>query len=137
MFELDEELVLSLNCLDCNTSEHELKPMSDVTFEAGHCPTCGQMREVNMTHTIRGDEEFIDRTLASVGVPPLHILRATNGREFRFYELTGDLEEALHFSDFTEAFPRRSFAHRVQLGEAVEETAMLEEQSGKRIHLID
>ncbi len=137
MFELDEELVLSLNCLDCNTSEHVLKPMSDVTFEAGHCPTCGQMREVNMTHTIRGDEEFIDRTLASVGVPPLHILRATNGREFRFYELTGDLEEALHFSDFTEAFPRRSFAHRVQLGEAVEETAMLEEQSGKRIHLID
>lgn len=137
IFELDEELVLSLNCMNCNTVEHVLKPMSDVTFESGHCPTCGQMREVNMTHTIRGEEDFLHRTLASVGVPPLHILRATNGREFRFYELTGDLEEALHFRDFTEAVPTLTSVHRVQLGETVEEVKVNEEQLSKKIHLID
>jgi hypothetical protein len=111
--------------------------MSDVTFEAGHCPTCGQMREVNLTHTIRGDEDFVDRTLASVGVPPLHILRATNGSEFRFYELTGDLEEALHFNDFTEAIHAIPAAPRVQLGATVEEPVSNEEHEDKRIHLID
>jgi len=137
ILELDEELVLSLNCMNCNTVEHVLKPMSDVTFEAGHCPTCGQMREVNITHTIRGDEDFVDTTLASVGVPPLHILRATNGREFRFYELTGDLDEALHFNDFTEAVPSSPPGHRVQLGEVVEEQLMDADQADKRIHLID
>lgn len=135
--ELDEELVLSLNCMNCNTVEHVLKPMSDVTFEAGHCPTCGQMREVNMTHTIRGGEDFLDRNLASVGVPLLHILRATNGREFRFYELTGDLEEALHFNDFTEVVPVPESVHRVQLRETVEEAEMNAEQIDRRIHLID
>ncbi len=137
IIELDEELVLSLNCLNCNTVEHVLRPMSDVTFEAGHCPTCGEMREVNMTHSIRGDEDFLDRTLASVGVPPLHILRATNGSEFRFYELTGDLQEALHFGDFSEAVPTILPAPRVQLGATVDEPELNEEHEDKRIHLID
>lgn len=35
-----------------------------------------------------------------MGVPPLHILRAFNSREFRFYEMSGDLSDALHFSHF-------------------------------------
>ena len=134
IIELDEEPVLTLNCMNCNTIEHVLKPMSDVTYEAGHCPTCGLMREVNLTHTIRGDENFTDNTLASVGIPPLHVVRATNGREFRFYELNGDLEEALHFDDFTEAVPSPPHSHRVQLGDKVEEELA---DAEKKIHLID
>lgn len=136
MLELDQELVLSLNCMNCNTVEHVLKPLSEVSFEAGHCPNCGQMREVNLTHSIRGDEDFLERTLLSAGVPPLHVVRATNGVEFRFYELTGDLPSALHFNDFSEAVPVRSEGGRVQLGEAVD-LARDENQNGKRVHLID
>ena len=49
---------------------------------------------------ITGEENFLHRTLASVGVPPLHIIRAHNGEEYRFYELTGDLPDALHFRHF-------------------------------------
>ncbi len=134
VLELDEELVLSLNCLACNTSEPVLKPMSDVSFEAGHCPTCGEMREVNMTHTIRGDEDFLDRSLASVGVPSLHVLRATNGRDFRFYELSGDLHKALHFNDFGEAVPAPAAEARVRLGEPVNDSG---DPGSARIHLMD
>jgi len=137
VLELDQELVLSLNCLTCNTSEQVLKPLSAVTFEAGHCPNCGQMREVNLTHTIHGDEDFADRSLASVGVPPLHILRATNGTEFRFYELTGDLDEALHFNHFAEARHVPVHAARVQLGEVVEEPDLETDHAPRKIHLID
>lgn len=131
VLELDQELVLSLNCAACNTVEHVLKPLADVSFEAGHCPTCGEMREVNLTHSITGNEVFLQRTLHSVGVPPLHILRATNGAEFRFYELTGDLPTALHFNDFDEAVPGLH-APRVRLGEAVPG-----ESPVGRVHLID
>ncbi|MEX2144439.1 MAG: ThiF family adenylyltransferase [Anaerolineales bacterium] len=138
VLELDQELVLSLNCMNCNTSEQVLKPLAQVTFEAGHCPNCGQMREVNLTHTIHGDEDFADRTLLSVGVPSLHILRATNGSEFRFYELTGDLNEALHFSHFSEAMPLPAPAARVHLGASVDEEPDLEaEHANQKIHLID
>jgi hypothetical protein len=63
------------------------------------------LRETQMTHVIRGDEPFLERTLASVGIPALHVVRAYNAAEYRFYELTGDLQTALHFSDFTEPSP--------------------------------
>lgn len=100
MIELDQELIVSLQCPTCNTTEQILRPLSEVTFEAGHCPTCGILRESNLTHIITGEEDFLHRTLASVGVPPLHILRVHNGVEYRFYELTGDLPDALHFRHF-------------------------------------
>ncbi|MCC6501189.1 MAG: ThiF family adenylyltransferase [Anaerolineales bacterium] len=101
--ELDQELVTSLECPNCHTKDDVLKPLSDITFEAGHCPTCGALREATFTHMITGDENFLHRSLASVGVPALHILRAQNGLEYRFYELTGDLPEALHFRHFEQA----------------------------------
>ena len=100
MIELDQELLTSLDCRNCHTVEQVLRPLSEVTFEAGHCPTCGVLREATLTHIISGEENFLHRTLASVGVPPLHILRAHNGVDYRFYELTGDLPDALHFRHF-------------------------------------
>ena len=100
IIELDQELVTRLECPSCHTREDTLRPLSEVSFEAAHCPTCGTLRESTMTHTITGEETFLHRSLASVGVPDLHILRALNGQEYRFYELTGDLPEALHFRHF-------------------------------------
>jgi hypothetical protein len=70
-----------------------------------------------MTHNLTGDEDFLDRTLASVGVPPLHILRAHNAQEFRFYELTGDLPEAIHFRHFESG--RAGNGRRIRLGSEV------------------
>jgi hypothetical protein len=121
VIELDQELILALECPDCKTVEQVLQPISQVSFEAAHCPTCGILRETRMSHVITGDENFLYRTLASLGVPPLHILRAYNTQEYRFYELTGDLEDALHFSDFDESAPasRERIRQRIRLGEVV------------------
>ncbi len=100
LIELDQELILSLTCPQCGTREEILKPMSQVGFQAAHCPTCGILREIEMTHTITGDEPFAHLSLAAAGIPPLHILRAFNASEYRFYELTGDLSDTLHFRHF-------------------------------------
>ena len=100
MLELDQELITQLECPNDHTVEEVLRPLSEVTFEAGHCPTCGVLRESTLTHVISGDETYLHRTLASVGVPPLHIVKAQNGVQYRFYELTGDLPDALHFRHF-------------------------------------
>jgi molybdopterin/thiamine biosynthesis adenylyltransferase/DNA-binding transcriptional regulator YhcF (GntR family) len=100
VIELDQELVLALSCPQCGTREVVLQPISEVGFNRAHCPICGLLRETEMTHTIHGNEDFLSRTLASVGVPQLHILRAYNTEEYRFYELNGDLEDALHFKHF-------------------------------------
>jgi len=105
IIELDQELITCLECPTCHTREEILRPLTEVSFEAAHCPTCGVLRESTMTHTITGEEDFLHRSLASVGVPALHILRALNGQEYRFYELTGDLPEALHFRHFEQTEP--------------------------------
>lgn len=100
VIELDQELILSLNCPQCGTHEEVLEPISAVGFNRAHCSICGLLRETEMTHALHGDEDFLSRTLASVGVPALHILRAYNTEEYRFYELTGDLNSSLHFNHF-------------------------------------
>jgi len=100
MLELDQELITQLECPNDHTVEEILRPLSEVTFEAGHCPTCGVLRESTLTHIISGEEKYLHRTLASVGVPSLHIVKAQNGVQYRFYELTGDLADTLHFRHF-------------------------------------
>jgi adenylyltransferase/sulfurtransferase len=117
IIELDQELITSLSCPVCHTLEQVLKPLSAVSFEAGHCPTCGTLRETELTHVITGEENFLHRTLANVGVPSLHILRAHNGQEYRFYELTGDLREALHFRDFQQTRQPEAGRGRIHLKE--------------------
>jgi adenylyltransferase/sulfurtransferase len=126
VIELDHELILSLECPQCKTVDEVLRPLSEVSFEAGHCPACGVLRDAQMTHLITGDESFLHRSLASLGVPRLHILRAHNAEEYRFYELTGDLPEALHFRHFegrdrsdSGDTPEPGHAGRVRLGEEV------------------
>jgi adenylyltransferase/sulfurtransferase len=114
VIELDQELITSLECPSCHSVEQVLRPMSEITFEAGHCPTCGILRDAQFTHVIIGNEDFLHRTLSSVGVPPLHILRAQNGLEYRFYELTGDLPEALHFRHF-----ERNETEPLRIGERI------------------
>ena len=101
VLDLDQELILSLECSSCKTVENILRPISEISFESAHCPNCDVLRETQMTHSLSGKEPFKHRTLASIGVPPLHILRAYNDKEFRFYELTGDLPEAFSSVSYT------------------------------------
>jgi adenylyltransferase/sulfurtransferase len=138
LIELDQELVLSLECTECNTTENVLRPMSEVSFESAHCPSCSNMREVNMTHLITGEESFLHRTLSSVGIPPYHIIRANNTVEYYFYELTGDQKEALHFSDFEETIKieRSSLEKRIRLSEPLKIKPDSNKAEGK-IKLLD
>jgi len=120
VLELDQELITKLECPNCHTVEEVVRPLSEVTFEAGHCPTCGILREASLTHMITGEEPFLNRTLASVGVPPLHIIRAHNGTEYRFYELSGDLPDTLHFRHFESSLKVEVKAPRIRIKEKVQ-----------------
>ena len=119
VIELDQELVIALSCPNCKTREEILEPISQVGFNRAHCPSCGLLRETEMTHSITGKENFLNKNLSMMGVPALHILRAFNSKEFRFYEISGDLAEAMHFSHFDIPNLGRmvSLKGRIKLGE--------------------
>jgi len=139
VIELDQELVTSLVCPNCQTTEEVLRPVSEITFEAGHCPDCGELREAQFTHMVSGEENFLHRTLANVGVPPLHILRAHNGYDYRFYELSADLPEALHFNHFeqTQSEKPLKIGDRIRLKEEVRLVDIAQNPARNRVRLLD
>ncbi|MFN2281762.1 MAG: ThiF family adenylyltransferase [Anaerolineales bacterium] len=137
VIELDQEIVLGLECAACQSVEKILQPMSKISFEEAHCPNCGQMREVQLTHLVTGEEDFLDRTLSSLGIPPLHILRANNAQEYRFYELTGDLEETLHFGHFQHTGDEVPLRERIKIGPAVKIKSPEANPAAGRIKLKD
>ncbi|MBI5035358.1 MAG: ThiF family adenylyltransferase [Chloroflexi bacterium] len=114
IIELDQEIVTQLECHHCETLTDVFKPISQVSYNDGLCPGCGEVREVHMAHTVSGDEPFVHRSLTAVGIPPLHIVRVRNDKEYRFLELTGDLADTLHWSHF-EGGARSAHANRVRV----------------------
>jgi adenylyltransferase/sulfurtransferase len=98
VLEFDSELVVAMECGSCGQDEPVFQRMARLYEDAAVCPNCGAKREMRLTHRIAGDEEFLDRTLAQVDVPPLGIIRARNGSERVYFELTGDKATFLQFN---------------------------------------
>jgi adenylyltransferase/sulfurtransferase len=98
VLEFDSELVVSFNCSTCEVEEPVFQRMARLYEGAATCPTCGSKREMKLTHRITGEENYLDRSLAAMDMPPLGIIRARNGGERVYYELTGDKETFLQFT---------------------------------------
>jgi adenylyltransferase/sulfurtransferase len=44
-------------------------------------------------HSIKGEEDFLDKTLFEVGIPLMHIICGRVGMNTTYYEFTADKEE--------------------------------------------
>lgn len=97
VLEFDGEIVTSMDCPDCGKSFPIFQKMARLYEDDAICPNCNGRREMKLTHRITGEENFTDRTLAEMDVPPLSIIRARNGRESIYFETTGDKETFLVF----------------------------------------
>ncbi|MGB3715323.1 MAG: ThiF family adenylyltransferase [Candidatus Promineifilaceae bacterium] len=97
VLEFDGELVVSMRCPDCGLESQVLRKMARLSESAFTCPNCGGRREMLLTHRIDGSEDFLSSTLAEIDIPALGIIRARNGSESVYYELTGDVREVLGF----------------------------------------
>ncbi len=97
VLEFDGELVVAMHCSNCGERAAVFQRMARLYESAADCPACGTKRDMDMTHRINGDEDFLERTLAEVDFPPLGILRARNGDKRIYYELTGDKQSFLNY----------------------------------------
>lgn len=98
VLEFDSELVVKMVCGDCGQETAVFQRMARLYENEATCPHCGGRRDMELTHRITGDEPYLHRTLADVDVPPLGIIRAKNGRQRVFYEITGDKETFFQFA---------------------------------------
>jgi len=94
VLDFPRELLESLECPACGRRERLFKPLSSVTEDDGRCP-CGGRRAPRLFHSVTGSEDFLDRTLGEIGIPPFDVVigRASAGRVG--YELSADREAVL------------------------------------------
>lgn len=95
VIEVNNDLLSGLECSHCQVIEPLLSSLGKVTESQGRCPDCGQHRTPQVYHTIDGTEEFLDRTLAEIGVPLWDIVAGRLGMSQKFYEFAGDAPDLL------------------------------------------
>jgi adenylyltransferase/sulfurtransferase len=97
VLEFDGEVVVAMECPACGQVEPVFQKMARLYETAATCPNCGERREMVLTHRLAGDEAYLNRTLAEFDVAPLSIIRARNGQERVYLEMTGDRDTFFSF----------------------------------------
>ena len=95
VLEFNHEMVTALQCSQCGTQEKVFRQLGRVSEAEGRCKECGQMRLPLLTHSVSGDEPFLDLTLAEAGIPPFDILTGRAGFKMMHFELAGDRAKVL------------------------------------------
>jgi adenylyltransferase/sulfurtransferase len=94
--ELGRDVLEKLVCPKCGAAETMFTSMGKVTADRAFCPTSRDVRrEVVTFYKVRGDEPFLDRTLAGIGVPPFDVITARAGERAIGLELAGDAAAVL------------------------------------------
>ncbi|HET6248278.1 MAG TPA: ThiF family adenylyltransferase [Tepidisphaeraceae bacterium] len=94
--ELARDVLEKLVCPRCHREEVLFASLGRVPAEKAICPHCPDgRRDVVTFYKIRGNEKFLDRTLAEIGVPPFDILTARTRDRAIGFELAGDAAEVL------------------------------------------
>jgi adenylyltransferase/sulfurtransferase len=95
VIDLGRDMLSGLDCATCGTSEECFASLGKVTEAQGRCPGCGRMRTPRMYSTLRGDEAFVGRSLAELGVPAWDVVGARAGERACAYEFAGDRARVL------------------------------------------
>ena len=87
--ELDRDIATEATCT-CGGRKALYTPVHRLTGSMLSCPQCGSRMSFRSLHTLRGDENFLDKTPYEIGIPPLHIIGARVGMHITYYEFTAD-----------------------------------------------
>lgn len=93
--ELARDVLHKLTCSACGEAEEAFESLGKVSAERGICPRCGGVRDVATFYKIRGDEQFLDRPLARLGVPPFDVVMARGAGRSIGFEFAGDAKTVL------------------------------------------
>ncbi len=87
--EFARELLLGFECPRCGAVERAPRPLASASEDDAVC-ACGARRAPQLFHGLSGDEDFLDRPLAQLGVPPWDVVCARDGARLVGFELAGD-----------------------------------------------
>src|SRR5690606_8683447 len=94
--ELAREVLWKFVCPSCGDEAEVFCSLGCATADQARCPKCDSVtRDVRTFHRITGDESFLNRTPAQIGLPPFDILTARSAARSIGLELTADAPKVL------------------------------------------
>ncbi|SDY52262.1 HesA/MoeB/ThiF family protein [Tindallia californiensis] len=94
VIETDMEMAIKAAC-HCGKEESLFRPLTDISLEEATCTSCGEEREIQMTHSFYGDEPYAPLTLQQIGFPPGEIFQGRSEEGLVYLEMTGDVDSIL------------------------------------------
>ncbi len=92
VIELDRDIATVASC-ECGEIKPLFIPVHKLKGNMLTCPECGKQMSFESKHSFDGSEDFIDKTFAEIGIPPLHIISGRVGMNIKHYEFTDDVDE--------------------------------------------
>lgn len=79
----------------CTCGEHKdlFTPVHKLKGHMLTCHKCGRQMTFDSVHSLTGEEDFLDKTPAEIGLPLLHIVGGRVGMNTTYYEFTADEAE--------------------------------------------
>lgn len=93
--EFERELCTHLTCAQCNEKREFFCSLGRVKVSDATCPTCGQLCDPSLSHSLTGGEDYLGKTLAQMGIPPYDVITGRVGLNMKHYLLAADRAVAL------------------------------------------
>jgi molybdopterin/thiamine biosynthesis adenylyltransferase len=93
--EFSRDIVQTLSCSVCGTTEEKFVPVGRLSFEQGRCPKDGAMRTVKTIHSFSGTESLGSRSVDQLGLPLFDVFTARAGEKEISYLMAADQELSL------------------------------------------
>lgn len=89
VIDFDRDIATIASC-KCGCKKELYMPVHKMNGQMLVCPECGETMQFDSIHTINGNEVFLDKTFASIGIPAFHIICGRAGTNVVYYEFSAD-----------------------------------------------
>lgn len=92
VIDFDRDIATTAHCA-CGHKKDIYTPVHKLKGEMLVCPECGATMQFDSIHSIKGEEDFLNKTLFEIGIPLMHIVCGRVGMDTTYYEFTADEAE--------------------------------------------
>lgn len=90
--DFDRDIATRGKC-SCGETAELFTPVHKLKGHMLTCPKCGAQMTFESIHSLKGEEDFLDKTPYEIGIPPLHIISGRVGMRSTYYEFSADEAE--------------------------------------------
>ena len=87
--ELDRDIATYAAC-SCGCRKDLFTPVHKLRGSMLECPECSRQMTFESVHSFSGEEPFLNKTFAEIGIPALHIITGRIGMHEKHYEFSAD-----------------------------------------------